>query len=74
MVTHRYQDGHLMANFRYNPDSGKIEAAPIRQDGLRARTKFFVMKEGRLVFEGTEAELQASTDKYVRKFRGPVTS
>src|ERR1700693_6137068 len=27
MVTHRYQDGHLMANFRYNPDSGKIERA-----------------------------------------------
>ena len=28
MVTHRYQDGHLMANFRYNPDSGQIEARP----------------------------------------------
>ena len=26
MVTHRYQDGHLMANFRYNPSSGKIRA------------------------------------------------
>src|SRR5271166_70291 len=25
MVTHRYQDGHLMANFRYNPSSGQIE-------------------------------------------------
>ena len=23
MVTHRYQDGHLMANFRYNPTVGK---------------------------------------------------
>ena len=27
MVTHRYQDGHLMANFRYNPNSGQIERA-----------------------------------------------
>src|ERR1035437_8726146 len=27
LVTHRYQDGHLMANFRYNPDSGQIEPA-----------------------------------------------
>ena len=27
MVTHRFQDGHLMANFRYNPSSGKIERA-----------------------------------------------
>src|SRR6202451_846988 len=25
MVTYRYQDGHLMANFRYNPNSGQVE-------------------------------------------------
>jgi phospholipid/cholesterol/gamma-HCH transport system ATP-binding protein len=25
MVTHRYQDGEIMANFRYNPDSGQLE-------------------------------------------------
>jgi len=64
LVTHRYQDGHLMANFRYNPDSGQIE--PAVADGVK--TKFFVMNEGRLVFEGTETELRASQDVYVRKF------
>jgi phospholipid/cholesterol/gamma-HCH transport system ATP-binding protein len=68
MVTHRYQDGHLMANFRYNPDSGKIQPAPVPLDPRR--TRFFVMREGRLVFEGSEAELQAATDEYVKKFRG----
>jgi phospholipid/cholesterol/gamma-HCH transport system ATP-binding protein len=64
LVTHRYQDGHLMANFRYNPDSGQIE--PAAADGVK--TKFFVMNEGRLVFDGSETELRASTDVYVRKF------
>ena len=68
MVTHRYQDGHLMANFRYNPDSGKIQPAPVPLDPRR--TRFFVMRDGRLVFEGSEAELQAATDEYVKKFRG----
>ncbi len=68
MVTHRYQDGHLMANFRYNPESSKIQPAPVPLDPRR--TRFFVMKEGRLVFEGSEAELQASSDEYVKKFRG----
>jgi phospholipid/cholesterol/gamma-HCH transport system ATP-binding protein len=68
MVTHRYQDGHLMANFRYNPDSGKIQPAPVPLDPRR--TRFFVMRDGRLVFEGSEAELQATTDDYVKKFRG----
>ena len=68
MVTHRYQDGHLMANFRYNPDSGQIE--PMHEaDGLGAvKTKFLVMNEGRLVFDGSETELRASQDAYIRKF------
>jgi phospholipid/cholesterol/gamma-HCH transport system ATP-binding protein len=68
MVTHRYQDGHLMANFRYNPNSGKIERAGAGRDVSQVSTKFLVMNEGRLVFEGTEPELQASQDSYVRKF------
>ena len=68
MVTHRYQDGHLMANFRYNPNSGQIERAGGGKDVSQVSTKFLVMNEGRLVFEGTEPELQASQDSYVRKF------
>jgi len=68
MVTHRYQDGHLMANFRYNPNSGQIERAGGGRDVSQVSTKFLVMNEGRLVFEGTEPELQASQDSYARKF------
>jgi len=68
MVTHRYQDGHLTANFRYNPNSGQIERAGGGGDVSQVSTKFLVMEGGRLVFEGAEAELQASQDPYVRKF------
>jgi phospholipid/cholesterol/gamma-HCH transport system ATP-binding protein len=68
MVTHRYQDGHLMANFRYNPNSGQIERAGGGRDLSQVSTRFLVMNNGRLVFEGTETELQASQDSYVRKF------
>lgn len=68
LVTHRYQDGHLMANFRYNPDSGRVEPAREAENPSGVRTKFFVMNEGRLVFQGSEAELRASQDPYVRKF------
>ncbi len=67
MVTHRYLDGHLMANFRYNPSSGKMERAS-RGQSEAATVKFCVMKNGLLLFEGTEAELQAAQDPYVRKF------
>jgi phospholipid/cholesterol/gamma-HCH transport system ATP-binding protein len=70
MVTHRFQDGHLMANFRYNPSSERIE--PVSRgspESSQVTTKFLVMQEGRLVFEGTETEFQASQDPYVQKFQ-----
>ena len=70
MVTHRYQDGHLMANFRYNPSSGRTEASAASQ----ATTRFMVMHEGCLVFEGSEAELRASVDPYIQKFARPGSS
>lgn len=69
MVTHRYQDAHLMANFRYNPDSGHIEPASHNgAGGSPVITKFLVMHAGRLVFEGSQTELKASRDPYVGKF------
>ncbi len=73
MVTYRYQDGHLMANFRYNPNSGHIEHAA-GMDGTPGggdnptKTEFLVMNEGRLVFEGSQEELRATRDPYIRKF------
>jgi phospholipid/cholesterol/gamma-HCH transport system ATP-binding protein len=72
VVTHRYQDGHMMTNFRYNPNSGRIEPVGRGEtDRIRLSTKFLVMNQGRLVFEGTESELQAAADPYVRKFLRP---
>lgn len=69
MATHRYQDGQLMANFRYNPQSGELQRISLNGDGDHSRqTKFMVMHEGRLVFEGTQPELEASGDGYVSKF------
>jgi phospholipid/cholesterol/gamma-HCH transport system ATP-binding protein len=72
LVTHRHQDGHLMANFRYNPDSGNLEPARGGElDRLRLGTKFVVMREGRLVFEGSESDFQRSADPYIQKFQRP---
>ncbi|MBL8239606.1 MAG: ATP-binding cassette domain-containing protein [Bryobacterales bacterium] len=67
IVTHRFQDGHIMANFRYNPDSKRLERIP-DDSPLRQSTRFVVMRDGQIVFEGSEAELDASTDPYIAKF------
>jgi phospholipid/cholesterol/gamma-HCH transport system ATP-binding protein len=67
IVTQRYQDGDLMANFRYNAESGGLEPQP---DGASsgARTTFMVLREGRLVFEGNQQQLEGSGDSYISKF------
>lgn len=70
VVTHRYQDGHLLANFRYNPESGVVEPAP-ENSGVHERTIFMVFQEGRLVFEGTQEQLEQQTDPYITKFKLP---
>jgi len=67
VVTHRYQDGNLIANFRYNSKKGELE--PARNGASRdVRTTFMVMQEGRLAFEGDQESLEASRDPYVSKF------
>ena len=74
VVTHRYQDGNLVANFRYNPNSGRLDpverASPNEKDAGKTGTNtvFMVLREGRLIFEGNQASLEASTDAYITKF------
>ncbi|HUI57653.1 MAG TPA: ATP-binding cassette domain-containing protein [Bryobacteraceae bacterium] len=67
LVTQRYQDGNLIANFRYNSNRGGLEPAG-NGAGPGARTIFMVLREGRLVFEGDQDQLEASTDSYITKF------
>jgi phospholipid/cholesterol/gamma-HCH transport system ATP-binding protein len=70
IVTYRYQDGELMANFRYNGTTGEL--VPVSEeeqnDPKRTRTKFIVMKEGEIVFRGTRHELESCEDAYVKRF------
>jgi phospholipid/cholesterol/gamma-HCH transport system ATP-binding protein len=67
VVTQRYQDGNLIANFRYNSEHGTLE--PARNGARRdARATFMVLKEGRLIFEGDQDLLESSTDPYISKF------
>ena len=73
IVTQRYQDGQLMANFRYNRSHGQLEPVSVNGAGNQSGsnptpTIFMVMKEGRLIFEGVQAELEASDDPYISKF------
>jgi phospholipid/cholesterol/gamma-HCH transport system ATP-binding protein len=69
IVTHRYQDGEIMSDFRYDQEQEELVKLGDGKDAAaRARTKFIVMKEGAVVFFGTKQELESSGDEYVKKF------
>jgi phospholipid/cholesterol/gamma-HCH transport system ATP-binding protein len=67
IVTHRYQDGQLMADFRYNSEQGELVRAS-GDPSKEPRTIFMVLREGQVVFEGDKTALEKSADSYVRKF------
>jgi phospholipid/cholesterol/gamma-HCH transport system ATP-binding protein len=64
VVTYRYQDGNLVANFRYNPESGRLDPA----GDAGTNTIYMVLRDGSLIFEGKQTELEASSDPYISKF------
>jgi phospholipid/cholesterol/gamma-HCH transport system ATP-binding protein len=68
IVTHRYQDGTWLNDFRYNPRSGQLEPARHNGGPEKSGTRFMVLEQGRIVFEGSRAELEACRDPYVAKF------
>lgn len=70
IVSHRLQDGEIMADFRY--DSNGEELISIDNEAqdapARTRTKFFVMKEGQIVFAGSREQLAQQSDPYIQRF------
>jgi phospholipid/cholesterol/gamma-HCH transport system ATP-binding protein len=71
IATHRYQDGHFLANYTYNGQTQSIEPRRHHGEDGDASTRFWVMREGRLVFDGTQSELERVDDPYVAKFMKP---
>jgi phospholipid/cholesterol/gamma-HCH transport system ATP-binding protein len=66
MITHRLQDAFLLARSRFNSQTGKIEVIP--DGGVDDSTKFLVLNEGTVVFDGTTHELVHSTDPWLRDY------
>ncbi|NYF89750.1 ATP-binding cassette domain-containing protein [Tunturiibacter empetritectus] len=66
VITHRIQDAYLLARSRFNKETGKVEQIP--NNGIDDSTKFLVLNEGKVVFDGTTEELVHSTDPWLREY------
>src|SRR5271170_4622118 len=66
LITHRLQDAFTLAMNRFNQTTGKMERIP--NDGIDDSTKFLVLNEGKIVFDGTTHELVHTTDPWLKEY------
>ena len=69
LITHRLQDAFTLATHCYNAEENKME--PIERskaDGIEPSTKFLVLNEGKIVFDGSTQELVRSTDPWLKQY------
>jgi len=66
LVTHRLQDAFTMCTHRF--DAAKNAMEPLPKGETDAGTTFLMLNEGRLIFDGSLADLLHSTDPFVREF------
>ncbi len=68
LATHRLQDGFAMANFHFDPKTKQV-TRDAHQDGPDTpKTRFMVLRDGRIYFEGTPEEILESKDPYLHRF------
>jgi phospholipid/cholesterol/gamma-HCH transport system ATP-binding protein len=66
LITHRLQDAFLLATHRFNQQTGKIE--PIPNGGIDDSTRFLVLNEGHVVFDGNTHELVHTNDPWLKEY------
>jgi phospholipid/cholesterol/gamma-HCH transport system ATP-binding protein len=66
VITHRIQDAYLLARSRFNTKTEKVEQIP--NNGIDDSTKFLVLNEGKVVFDGTTEELVHSNDPWLKEY------
>ena len=68
LITHRLQDAFMLAMNRFNQQTGKIERIP--NNGIDDSTRFMVLNEGSIVFDGTTMELVRTDDPWLKDYLG----
>jgi phospholipid/cholesterol/gamma-HCH transport system ATP-binding protein len=66
LITHRLQDAFTLARNHFNAETSRME--PIPDAGIDASTKFIVLNEGKIVFDGSTQELVHSTDPWLQEY------
>jgi len=66
LITHRLQDAFTLATHRYDSASGKME--PLPNKGIDDTTRFLVLNEGSVVFDGNTHDLVHTQDPWLKEY------
>ncbi len=66
MVTHRLQDAFTMATHSFDTKANEMRPLPNHQVNLD--TTFIILRDGKVIFDGTTLELAQSRDEYIREY------
>lgn len=66
LITHRLQDAFALARNRFNTQTGRMELIP--DGGIEDSTRFLVLNEGKIVFDGNTEELVRTTDPWLQEY------
>jgi len=67
-VTHRMRDAFTLASQYANNDNGSVQFHHEGQDLCIANTRFLMLREGKIIFEGPDEVLRRSEDSYIKRF------
>jgi phospholipid/cholesterol/gamma-HCH transport system ATP-binding protein len=67
VVTHQIRDAFYVAHHEACLESGRLRIRAL-SEATGGRATFMVLHDGQICFEGTGAELRASSDRYLREF------
>jgi len=72
LATHRLQDGFALANFHFDTATNQVlpnkEKGGGKSEGEESSTRFAVLRDGKVFFEGSPEQLQAAKDPYLKRF------
>jgi phospholipid/cholesterol/gamma-HCH transport system ATP-binding protein len=66
LVTHRLQDGFMLASHYYDPATHSMK--PVDGKPRDVRTSFMILRDGGIIFDGTSHDLAQITDPYIKEY------
>ncbi|HET9282121.1 MAG TPA: ATP-binding cassette domain-containing protein [Candidatus Angelobacter sp.] len=67
LVSHRLQDGFTLASHYFDPVTKHMQPTDGRPQ-REIHTRFMILREGKVIFEGTAPELGKVTDPYIKEY------